>query len=99
MGHKRVLLLAHGKKAETAEFKEAYAWLEKDGHDIDLMKTGSPEDMSKGVQKLVSHFGGKHSDCGSLPLTTSKQRIGSSRCSVWCIVLYTPFCPRSTPVA
>ncbi len=60
MGHKRVLLLAHGKKAETPEFKEAYAWLQKDGHDIDLIKTGSPEDMSKGVKKLVSHFGGEH---------------------------------------
>ena len=79
MGHKRVLLLAHGKKAETPEFKEAYAWLEKDGHDIDLMKTGSPEDMSKGVQKLVSHFGGKHPDCGSLSFTGSMQHVGSSR--------------------
>ncbi len=59
MGHKRVLLLAHGKKAETPEFKEAYAWLEKDGHNIDLMKTGSPEDMSKGVKKLIAHFDGK----------------------------------------
>lgn len=59
MGHKRVLLLAHGKKAETPEFKEAYAWLEKDGHHIDLMKTASPEDMSKGVKKLIAHFGGK----------------------------------------
>ncbi|DBA99344.1 hypothetical protein WJX82_009085 [Trebouxia sp. C0006] len=56
MGHKRVLLLAHGKKAETPEFKEAYAWLEKVGHHIDLMKTGSPEDMSKGVKKLIAHF-------------------------------------------
>ena len=59
MGHKRVLLLAHGKKAETPEFKEAYAWLEKDGHHIDLMKTGSPDDMSKGVKKLIAHFDGK----------------------------------------
>ena len=59
MGHKRVLLLAHGKKAEMPEFKEAYAWLEKDGHDIDMIKTGSPEDMSKGVKKLVTRFKGK----------------------------------------
>jgi len=59
MGHKRVLLLAHGKKAETPEFKEAYAWLEQDGHHIDLMKTGSPEDMPKGVKKLIAHFDGK----------------------------------------
>ncbi|KAL3140306.1 hypothetical protein ABBQ38_004571 [Trebouxia sp. C0009 RCD-2024] len=56
MGHKRVLLLAHGKKAEKPEFNEAYAWLEKDGHAIDMIKTGSPEDMSKGVKKMVTHF-------------------------------------------
>lgn len=56
MGHKRVLLLAHGKKAETPEFKEAYAWLEKDGHDVDMIKTSGPDDMSKGVEKWTSHF-------------------------------------------
>ena len=53
-----MLLLAHGKKADTPEFKEAYAWLQKDGHKIELIKTGSPDDMSKGVQKLVSRFDG-----------------------------------------
>ena len=58
MGNKRVLLLAHGKKAETPEFKEAYAWLQKDGHKIDLVKTGSPDDMSSGVKKLVTCFDG-----------------------------------------
>lgn len=58
MGPKRVLLLAHGKKAEKPEFKEAYEWLEKDGHDIDMIKTGSPEDMAKGVKKMVTHFDG-----------------------------------------
>ena len=59
MGHKRVLLLAHGKKAETPEFKEAYAWLEKDGHDVDMIKTSGPDDMSKGVEKWTSHFDGE----------------------------------------
>ena len=58
MGHKRVLLLAHGKKAEKPEFKEAYAWLEQDGHDVDMIKTGSPDDMAKGVKKMVTHFDG-----------------------------------------
>lgn len=66
MGHKRVLLLAHGKKAEKPEFKAAYAWLEKDGHDIDMIKTGSPEDMSKGVKKMITHFDG--TPCQSRPL-------------------------------
>lgn len=58
MGQKRVLLLAHGKKAEKPEFKEAYAWLEEDGHKIDMIKTGSPDDMSEGVKKMVTQFNG-----------------------------------------
>lgn len=56
MGKKRVLLLAHGKKAEDEKFQEAYKWLVRDGHDIELIKTGSEEDMAEGVQKMVSHF-------------------------------------------
>ena len=60
MGHKRILFLAHGQKAEKPEFKEAYAWLEKDGHEIDLVKTGSPEDMAEGVKKLVTRFKGQY---------------------------------------
>ena len=59
MQHKRVLLLAHGKKAEKPEFKEAYAWLQKDGHKVEMIKTGSPEDMSKGVKKLIDRFDGE----------------------------------------
>ncbi len=31
-----------------------------ESHHIDLMKTGSPEDMSKGVKKFIAHFDGKH---------------------------------------
>jgi len=78
MGHKRVLLLAHGKKAETPEFKEAYAWLEKDGHHIDFMKTGSPEDMSKGVKKLIAHFHGKQFNFALI----NDDRLGNVCCRI-----------------
>lgn len=70
LGHKRVLLLAHGKKAEKPEFKEAYAWLEKAGHDIDMVKTGSPEDMSEGVKKMITHFNGMSCSVGHVPTPT-----------------------------
>lgn len=56
MSKKRVLLLAHGKKAEVEKFQEAYEWLQADGHKVELIKTGSEEDMAKGVHKLVSNF-------------------------------------------
>ena len=62
MSKKRILLLAHGKKAEDPKFHEAYRWLEGDGHDIELVKTKSEDDMAHGVQKLVSHFDGAPQD-------------------------------------
>lgn len=72
LGHKRVLLLAHGKKAEKPEFKEAYAWLEKAGHDIDMIKTSSPEDMSKGVEKMITRFHGTLRLIGHRPSPTKQ---------------------------
>ena len=45
-----------------SKFQEAYRWLEGDGHDIELVKTKSEDDMAHGVQKLVSHFDGAPQD-------------------------------------
>lgn len=67
MGEKRILFLAHGKKAEDPKFQEAYRWLEQDGHDIELIKTGSEADMGNGVQKLVSNFDSERNTASHLP--------------------------------
>lgn len=69
MNKKRVLLLAHGKKAEDEKFQEAFKWLTEDGHKVELIKTGSEEDMAKGVQKFVSSFDSRSCDCSELHCT------------------------------